>query len=358
MIHTRTDKYGSISSFEWYRGNLDWLKNRTIYLTASGSHAYGTSLPTSDLDFRGIAVAPLRYYLGFLHHFEQAEIKGDPDVVIMDLRKFFKLASDCNPNIIELLFTDEDDWVMWDSVWRTISNNGSLFLSQKAKHTFSGYGMSQLNRLKSHRRWLFDQPKGQPTRTQFGLPENESAIQRRQLEVINSRIRKSEDELGGLGVTSDKLAEPEVEKDLIAKALLQLNLAESLMPLVYAERAYAAACREWDAFVTWQKERNAKRSELEKKYGYDTKFGMHLVRLMRMGDEILSQGRVIVKRPDAEELLAIRNGAWSFEKLDEWALTMDRKLHTMPSKLPWEPNRQALDDLLVRVTLDYTYKGN
>jgi uncharacterized protein len=218
--------------------------------------------------------------------------------------------------------------------------------------------MNQLNRLKSHRRWLFDHPDHAPVRAEFSLPENETTVTRSQLEIINSKIRKMEDDLGGQGITSDKLGEPQVEQDLIGKALTQLNLAESLMPLVYAERRYAAACREWKAFLTWQSERNAKRSELEKKYGYDTKFGMHLVRLMRMGEEILSQGKVIVKRPDAEELLAIRHGAWPFEQIHEWAMEMDRKLRTMPSALPWEPNRKELDDLLTEATVSFMYNIN
>jgi hypothetical protein len=35
-----------------------------------------------------------------------------------------------------------------------------------------------------------------------------------------------------------------------------------------------------------------------------------------MGYEILTQGKVIVKRPDREEILAIKNGAWSYENED------------------------------------------
>mgnify|MGYP001607055563 CR=1 FL=1 len=45
------------------------------------------------------------------------------------------------------------------------------------------------------------------------------------------------------------------------------------------------------------------------------KHAMHLVRLMRMCKEILITCEVVVKRPDREELLAIRNGAWSYYKL-------------------------------------------
>jgi predicted nucleotidyltransferase len=87
--------------FDWncYTGNLNWLKDRTIYLTRHGSHAYGTNIPSSDIDIRGIAIAPKPFYLGFSKVFEQAEQK-DPDFVIFEIKKFFKLASVANPNAI------------------------------------------------------------------------------------------------------------------------------------------------------------------------------------------------------------------------------------------------------------------
>lgn len=50
----------------------------------------------------------------------------------------------------------------------------------------------------------------------------------------------------------------------------------------------------------------------------------HVVRLIRMGEEILTEGIVHVKRPDAKELLAIRNGDWSYEQLLAFAEGKDK----------------------------------
>ena len=44
--------------------NMQWLKNRTILLTRTGSHAYGTNTPESDEDYRGVCIPPPEYYLG------------------------------------------------------------------------------------------------------------------------------------------------------------------------------------------------------------------------------------------------------------------------------------------------------
>jgi hypothetical protein len=79
---------------------------------------------------------------------------------------------------------------------------------------------------------------------------------------------------------------------------------------------------------------------------------MHLVRLLRMCREILAEGRVVVRRPDAEELLAIRSGAWPYERLIEWAKAEDQALTELmrTSPLPREPDRAAIDRLCVELT--------
>ena len=82
----------------------------------------------------------------------------------------------------------------------------------------------------------------------------------------------------------------------------------------------------YKSWLSWKKERNPARRELEEKSGYDTKHASHLIRLMRMGYEIITEGKVLVKRPDAEELLAVKNGAWSFEKVMEFKDEMEKKL--------------------------------
>lgn len=53
-----------------YNGNISWLAEQTIFLTRYGSHAYGTAAPGSDVDLRGVCVAPSDVRLGFLDKFE------------------------------------------------------------------------------------------------------------------------------------------------------------------------------------------------------------------------------------------------------------------------------------------------
>jgi uncharacterized protein len=347
----------NLSDFSWYTGNLDWLARRTIFLTKHGSQAYGTALPTSDIDLKGIAIAPRAYYLGFLQHFEQAEVREPLDAVIYDIRKFFKLAADCNPNIIEMLFTDFEDWIHPDyskfgfanTLWVQIWTERHLFLSRRAQYTFSGYAIAQLKRIKTHRAWLLDPPKKQPERSDFGLKNGEGTIGKEQLGVIEAEIRKRTDTLAGKGVTKDILEQ--VDENVVLSAAADLNLDINLVPLILAERRYAAASRHWASYQKWKTERNPARAELEAKHGYDTKHAMHLVRLLRMAHEILGSGKVLVKRPDAAELLDIRMGQWTFDDLMNWTVATEAGLVEVAqnSPLPKEPDRNKLDAILVEV---------
>lgn len=128
--------------------NLPWLWDRTIFLTEHGSRAYGTNVAGSDTDYKGVAIPPLKYHFGYLEQFHQAEFRAPhPDLVIYDIKKFFKLAADCNPSIIEVLFTEKRNHMIVTPLGQILLDNRDLFISKKAKHTFSGYAVSQLKKL-------------------------------------------------------------------------------------------------------------------------------------------------------------------------------------------------------------------
>jgi predicted nucleotidyltransferase len=384
--------------------NLTWLHGRTIFLTRHGSHAYGTNTPTSDEDFKGLAVPPLKYFYGFLENFEQAEFKHQVDgldMVVYDIRKFFKLATECNPSIIEVLFTDPSAHVVLTPVGQFLLDARDHFISRKAKHTFSGYAVSQLKKIKTHYRWLSDPPRIQPTREQFGLPER-TVIPADQLQAAQSMIRKQIetwnvpiDELDDAariavqerfvealalietGYRAQVVAALEIEAQNVGyayedgahaagaeygmKAAIEivrgmpganlertagnlLGFSDNFLELLDKERHYKTKMEEWRSYQNWLATRNPARSELERKYGYDTKHGMHLVRLVRMGEEILQGKGVIVKRPDAAELLEIRGGSWKYEILLEWA---EKKLRDLDALYETSTIRKAPDRVLL-----------
>lgn len=266
--------------------NLPWLKDRTIFLTQHGSRAYGTSLPTSDTDYKGVAIPPTPYFTGFTQKFEQAESSSPDDMVIYEVRKFMALARDCNPNIIEVLWTDPSNHVMMTTAGRMLVDARDMFLSKKARHTFSGYAMAQLHRLQSHYRWLKNPPLAPPRREDFGLrPENEmTGAQRENLSVAMSMVIREVATWHDLDWTSldasqsialrnrmtDFLARMKVSsEDVFANTAKSLGMDDNLIALLVQEKAYRAKKQDWDSYQTWLRSRNPARAAIEAKYGYD-----------------------------------------------------------------------------------------
>ncbi|MEQ1564757.1 MAG: nucleotidyltransferase domain-containing protein [Myxococcota bacterium] len=371
------------------------LPSHTHLLTIAGSRAYGIHRPGSDVDLKGVAIAPARYVLGFAHRFEQADDASHIDAFrdrltpeeqaatrdtklegsVYELRKFLSLAADNNPNILDALFCREEEVRACSPIGRALRDHRHLFLSAKAKHTFSGYAAAQLKRIKGHRAWLLDPPQAPPTRAQYGLPEH-TLLPSDQLAAANAAVRKQIDswelDLSGLADAEivhvvDQLARclseirsalgyESVEAAKYHAAARTIGLDENLIYVMQREREYESAARHFAQYSEWKRSRNPARAALEAAHGYDTKHAGHLVRLLRMGFEILTTGEVHVWRGpggpnDADELIAIRSGEWSYDALIAWADRQEAELDRVYAErryvVPARPDREAIDALCV-----------
>jgi predicted nucleotidyltransferase len=355
--------------------NFD-VSSRTILLVRHGSHAYGLNTPTSDLDIKGVCIEPEAFHLGFLHKFEQSEemaAKGHPhDKVVYSLKKFAHLAADCNPNIIEILHVDDSDVMQIDDFGRRLRAERDKFVSRKAMHTFSGYAHAQLKLIRLHYEWNQKGELKMPTREEFGLPPK-TLIPKDHLQAATSAIQKKLDQWGNLGVDdfdpATKIRLQETMTEVLAehvtgdskdweRAARVLGFSDDFIHVLDMEKAYENKKREFTQWTEWKKNRNEARAALEKLHGYDTKHGMHLLRLMRMAKEILTTGKVIVKRPDRPELMNVRNGGVTFHDLvgEAERLEAECKAAYETSPLPHGPDRVYLNDLVVDMTRQYLKK--
>lgn len=84
----------------------------------------------------------------------------------------------------------------------------------------------------------------------------------------------------------------------------------------------------------------AKRKELVKQFGYDVKNAAHLIRLLRMGVEFLSTGKLYVWRSDRDMLMSIKRGEWSLEQVQDEASILFGRLEAAAkvSPLPDKPD--------------------
>ena len=126
-------------------------ENNLIYKTYAGSIMYGTNHVDSDIDIKGICIMPQDYYYG-LKRFEQTEVKNivgaiQQDITIYEFSKFIKLAMNCNPNIIEILFSNNSHVLFINDFGKKLLDNRHKFLSKKLYNTFCGYAYSQKRKL-------------------------------------------------------------------------------------------------------------------------------------------------------------------------------------------------------------------
>ena len=82
------------------------------------------------------------------------------------------------------------------------------------------------------------------------------------------------------------------------------------------------------------------------------KHAMHLLRLLMTGAVTLREGRVPVHvGPRRDELLAVKRGEWSWEKVNAWRQELHRDFEQalIATKLPERPDYEAANELLVEV---------
>jgi hypothetical protein len=221
--------------------------------------------------------------------------------VIYSLQKFVRLALEGNPNIIEAFYVEPDDRLFTHPLALPLLDGRDRFLSKKVGVKFGRYAIHQLQKIERHYRWLTQDPPGKPEPRDFGAIPAENGPR---------------------------------------------------FPDTASERAFRAAVKHHRSYQEWRNHRNPRRAVLEARHGYDTKHAMHLCRLLKMGIEILGTGRVTVRRPDAEWLSSIRDGALTYDQLLEWVKTAEVDLATAErlSSLPEEPDFDWAENLVVGTT--------
>ena len=109
------------------------------------------------------------------------------------------------------------------------------------------------------------------------------------------------------------------------------------------------------AYAQMKKIRNkeresSSRQELIQKYGYDVKFGYHLVRLLNEVEQIMIEGDLDLMR-NREQLKEIRNGLWTESQLETYFAQKEISLEEVYNKstLRWGPDEAAIKELLLNV---------
>lgn len=121
------------------------LPGKIIMQGITGSKAYGLDTPTSDTDIKGVFVEPTLNLVG-LNKPDDTHVSTGPDLEYHELGKFLKLALQCNPSVIELMWLD--DYQILETEFELIRSIRTDFLSTgRVIGAYGGYAMSQIKRL-------------------------------------------------------------------------------------------------------------------------------------------------------------------------------------------------------------------
>lgn len=162
-----------------------FLPTNVMYETLMGSVAYGVSTDNSDRDVYGFCIPPKDVVFPHLageitgfgqprkqfEQFQQAHIRDESalagqgceyDLSIYSIVRYLSLCMECNPNLIDSLFTPQDCVLHITRVGNLVRDQRRLFLHKGCWPKFKGYAYAQLHKIRAQkpigkRRELVDQ---------------------------------------------------------------------------------------------------------------------------------------------------------------------------------------------------------
>lgn len=110
-----------------------------------GSTAYGLAGPGSDVDRLGVFAYPTQLILGLGRPKETLD-GHNPDVAFHEAAKYVRLALECNPTVLELMFLGEYEII--NPLGADLVDIREAFLSAgQVRYRYLGYARAQFHRL-------------------------------------------------------------------------------------------------------------------------------------------------------------------------------------------------------------------
>jgi hypothetical protein len=378
-----------------------------LFETIIGSQAYGTQTPESDIDKKFVYILPIDHILGMGY---TKQINVNKDYTGWELNRFLELMETNNPTVLELLNSPEDCIISKHPLFDLVLGHKQDFITKICKDSFGGYARQQIkkaNGLDKKQNWekdkvtrkdlldfcyILDDEKSIPWK-QWNLVKkfNEKFIGAvnipnardtyalfydRTAEMIHSetftsetreRYKKILKEAGkpmgfgykGLVNTGHEDEDGKINYG-ISNQLRLSSIPKNEKPfaiVIYNKDGYSQHCKDYKEYQEWIEKRNDSRYVEVQGHGQriDGKNMMHCMRLIQMSKEIGRGEGIIVRRPDAAELLKIRRGEVNLDSLiaiaEQELIEMDKIFDE--SDLPRRVEPNLVNDLLVKIRREF-----
>ena len=342
-----------------------------LFLVVVGSQAYGTSLPTSDFDYSGVYIQSQEDIFGFGYkpQLEEKKEKGESDskkddTVFYEIKRFIELLQTNNPTVLQLLYSPEDCIIYKHPLFDMILNQKDSFITKKCKDSFGGYARQQISKAKGQNKmqgweknrvtrkdildfcYVIDGVKSYRLKPylkgqgwdlklvglskvphardlyaafyDFEAHKCFGAKLSEEHKEANKKKKKRKGEAFGIGYKG--ITKEDSKSNSVRLSSIPKN-EEPMFNMYFNKDGYTCHCVDYKRYHKWLKERNVQRWVDVKGHGQkiDGKNMLHCKRLLEMSREIAEGRGVIIRRPNAADLIKIRKGEVSLETLIEWA---------------------------------------
>lgn len=366
-----------------------------LLLVIRGSHAYGTNVETSDVDYSGVFIQNMDSLLGNSYIEQINDDKND--IVIYEIRRFLELVAKNNPTVLELLNIPEDCIIYKHPLFDDILKHRDKFITKACGNAFGGYAFQQIKKAKGQdkkQNWekervtrkspmdfcylhvgeksvpLSDYLKSNSIDQKFcglsNIPHSRDLYalfydrmsdyrfseSRPKWERFLSNLFNRVGPLGFKGIAfedSNDIRLSSIPKDLPKSYFIGY--------ISYNKDGYSQHCKDFKSYQEWLDKRNLQRwvdvEEHDQKI--DGKNMMHCVRLVRMSREIVDGRGIMVRRQDASELLDIRKGKVDLQSIIDSVESDIEDIFKMyrDSDLPDSVDMSFVEDLLISIRKNF-----
>jgi len=315
---------------------------RHLVRVAHGSHLYGTTTPTSDQDFKGVHLPSGRAILlgrGEQHINRSIVSKGEGtdkntadaiDDESYSVAKFFEMLTKGDTVATEVLFAPVPPDA--DPLWPVVQTIGRQLLNRQCKG-FVGYCIRQAAKygIKGSRMRAVKDVLDFISIRRLGLTATAK------LSAIEVDLRNWS--AGREHVSWENIPNPNGTDNW------HLNVCDRKMPMTVTIN---------EAFKVWEKvwinygerARAAMTNE-----GIDWKAVSHAVRVARQAIELLSTGTIAFPRPDAAELLEIKQGKRPYDEVSKLLeqLVAEVAVAAEASSLPASSDLALMDETVINL---------
>lgn len=307
---------------------------RTIF----GSRLFGTALPTSDHDFKGVFVPSKRaLVLGKVEDVITSSTgdkfskntADDVDVEMYSIKKYLKLLEEGQTNALDMLFAPSTTEGYKDTeIWRHLKANKDKVLSRKAD-SFVGYCLGQVNK------YNFKIDRFQSLDVVLKAFQN----------VSSYNFAKVAELLPNFNIPNDlPYWNPKVpiQVNQTGTIIDHISICDKMIP-------YTVSVAEGMKILQRFHDEYGHRA---KNYNHDWKAIYHGIRIAEECIELLTTGNITHPRPNADYLIRVRNGEEDFESAVARIKDMVEEIKGINSVLPDAPDYKWIENFLYDVHLN------